>query len=180
MRRKHAIGIALFLVITSGWALLYRSDPHPSDRALIDYFHSHKLDFDRLVSMANEDSSVRAIYPDQVILEGYRIWPENTAEGFTRQRWSEYQGIFSRLNKYGINSFSRDSHTIHITASTGVSGLDDYESVVITKGYAYIPDAPPSLVESLDNMGFDSRGTHYKKIGENWYLYHDWGISKPE
>jgi hypothetical protein len=76
MRRKHAIGIALFLVITSGWALLYRSDPHPSDRALIDYFHSHKLDFDRLVSMANEDSSVRAIYPDQVILEGYRIWPD--------------------------------------------------------------------------------------------------------
>lgn len=130
--------------------------------------------------MANEDSGVRAIYPNQVILEGYRIWPKDTAEGFTRQRWIEYQRVFSKLKEYDIKGFSKDSHIIHIVASIGVSDLDDYESIVITKGYAYSPEDPPALVESLDNMGFNSRGTYYKKIGENWYLYHDWGISKPE
>lgn len=180
MRRKHFTGMALFMAITCAWVLLYRPDPHPSDEALIDYFQKHRLDFAKLVSMAHEDSEVRAIYPDYVMLEGYRIWPKNTEEGFTRRRRSEYQELFSKLKDYDIDGLSKDSKIIRIAASTGVSDLDGYESVVITKGYAYSPEDPHALVESLDDMGFNSRGTYYKKIGQDWYLYHDWGISKPE
>jgi hypothetical protein len=180
MRRNHLIGIGLFLAISLSWALLYSPNPHPSDEALIEYFQKHQLDFDRLVSMANEDSGVRAIYPDQVMLEGYKIWPKGTEEGFTKQRWSEYQRLFAKLEEYDIAGFSKDSNMIQISASIGVSDLDDYESIVITKGYAYSLKEPSALVGSLDNMGFNSRGTYYKKIGGHWYLYHDWGISKPE
>ena len=180
MRRNHFIGIALFLAITFGWAVLCRPNTHPSDQALIGYFRKHQLDFGRLARMASEDSAVRAIYPDHVMLGDYKIWPKDTGEGFTRQHWSEYQELFLRLKEYDIDGFSKDADVIHITASVGVSDLDDYESIVITKGYAYSSKEPPALVESLDNMGFDSRGTYYKKIGENWYLYHDWGVSKPE
>jgi len=180
MRRKHFIGVGFFLAITFGWSLLYHPSLHPSDGALVEYFQEHQPDFDKLVGMANEDSGVRAIYPSLVVLKGYKIWPNDTAEGFTQQRWGEYQSLFANLEAYDIGGFSKDSNIIHITASRGVSDLDDYESIVITKGYAYSPEEPSPLVESLDGMGFDSRGTYYKKIGERWYLYHDWGISKPE
>jgi len=129
--------------------------------------------------MANEDSNVRAIYSNQVMLNNYKMWPKDIEEGFTKQRWSEYQNVFAKLKEYHIDSFSKASG-VHIVASIGVSNLDNYESIVIEKGYAYslIEQAP--LVESLDNLGFDDEGTFYRKIGEHWYLYHEWGLSKPE
>jgi hypothetical protein len=60
------------------------------------------------------------------------------------------------------------------------SDIDGQDSIVISKGYAYSLKEPSLLVDSLDQMGFESKGTFYKKIDEHWYLYHDWGVSKPE
>ncbi|MFL6212056.1 MAG: hypothetical protein ACJ74W_24625 [Pyrinomonadaceae bacterium] len=130
--------------------------------------------------MAREDADMRAIYADQVMLANYKVWPINTGEGFTRQRWGEYQSLFAKLKGYDIDSLSKGASIIHIPASIVVSRSEDYESIVITKGYAYSLGEPVSLVESLNEMGFDSRDAYYKKIGEHWYLYHAWGVSKPE
>ncbi|MBK7706953.1 MAG: hypothetical protein IPJ30_14615 [Acidobacteria bacterium] len=66
------------------------------------------------------------------------------------------------------------------SASIGVSDIDEQESIVISKGYAHSLKEPSPLVDSLDEMGFESRGTFYKRIDEHWYLFHDWGVSKPE
>ena len=57
---------------------------------------------------------------------------------------------------------------------------DSYEYIVSEKGYAYSPTDPPGLVESLNGMGFESKGTFYKGIADHWYLYHEWGVGKPE
>jgi hypothetical protein len=181
MRKVHLIGAGLFVIAFWGSTLLCDSrPPHPTDKALTDYFNKHRTDFDRLVTMALEDGSLRAIYADEVMLSDYRIWPTRTAEGFSTGRWNEYQVLFARLSEYDIDSINKQSDQIQFTASIGVSPLDDLEDVVITKGYAYSVKEPAPLVGSLDEMGFDSVGTHYLRIGQYWYLYHDHGISKPE
>lgn len=114
------------------------------------------------------------------MLADYKVWPSSTKGRFTEQRRSEYQGLFAKLKEYEIDGFSKDSNIIHITASIGVSDLDDHESIVVTKGYAYSREDPSPIIGSLDSMGFDGGGTFYRKIGGNWYLYHKWGVSKPE
>lgn len=57
MRGKHLTGMVFFLVVTLGWALLFNPRLHPSDGVLIDYLKEHRVDFDRLVNMAQDDYS---------------------------------------------------------------------------------------------------------------------------
>ena len=57
---------------------------------------------------------------------------------------------------------------------------DSYEYIVSEKGYVYSLTEPPGFVASLNGMGFESKGTFYKKIADHWYLYHKWGVGKPE
>jgi len=113
------------------------------------------------------------------MLINYKIWPKDTEEGFTKQRWSEYQNVFAKLKEYHVNIFTKASG-VHISVSSDFSDTDDYGSIMIEKGYAYSLVEPAPLVESLDNMGFDNKGTYYRKIDEHWYLYHEWSVDEPE
>ena len=80
-----------------------------------------------------------------------------------------------------IKWVSRDFNRIKMSASVVVSSRDeDLQAIIIEKGYVYSLTEPTPLVDSLDAMNFDSRGTHYRRISEHWYLYHEWGVSKPE
>lgn len=130
--------------------------------------------------MALEDTSLLAIYPEQAMFTGYALWPKTAVEGFSNERWQEYQSVFARLSEYEIKFINKDGNRIHITASIGVRPLDDLEAIVLDKGYAYSLTEPAPLVSSLDEMGFESRGVYYRKISDHWYLYHEWGLSKPE
>ncbi len=180
MRKKHLIGAGLFVIAFLGSTLLFQPRTHPSDQDMIDYFNKHRTDFDRLVRMADEDDSVRAINPDHVILNNYGIWPKNTQEGFSNERWNEYQNVFARLSEYNVSFLHNMGDQIRIVASIDSSSLDNLEAIVIEKGYAFSIEEPAPLVSSLDEMGFESEGTYFRRIDKHWYLYHEWGISKPE
>ena len=180
MRKRHLIGAGFFVIAFLGSTLLYDPRPHPSDEALINYFNNHRSDFDRLVSMALEDSSVRAIYSESVMLDDYKVWPATTSEGFSSDRWNEYRSVFARLSKYKIDCLTKKRDRIHIIASGDSSPLPGLDTIVIVKGYVYAVEEPAPLVSSLDEMGFDSTGTFFRRIDQHWYLYHEWGISKPE
>jgi hypothetical protein len=130
--------------------------------------------------MALEDSSVRAIYSESVMLDDYKVWPATTSEGFSSDRWNGYRSVFARLSKYKIDCLTKKRDRIHIIASGDSSPLPGLDAIVIVKGYVYAVEEPAPLVSSLDEMGFDSTGTFFRRIDQHWYLYHEWGISKPE
>ena len=178
-RKKHLIGAGLFVIAFLGWALLYDPRPNPSDDALIDYFNQHRIDFDRLVSMANEDDSVRAIYGNEVMWNDGSIRRVSVADGVSTERWNEYRNVFARLNEYENNSITKRTDQLRISASIDVSELDNLESVVVVKGYAYSVSELTPLVDSLDNMA-GRMGSYYRRIDQHWYLYYDQGITKPE
>jgi hypothetical protein len=133
--------------------------------------------------MANEDSAVMSIHEDYVQLKGYNnnTWENDAQEGFSTKRWNEYKNLFKQLGSSSIHRVSKEGDILKFaSASIAVSDIDGQDSIVISKGYAYSLKEPSLLVDSLDQMGFESKGTFYKKIDEHWYLYHDWGVSKPE
>lgn len=182
MLRKHLFGICLFLFIAFGYTLFHLfNHPLAADKKLTADFVKHRANFEKLVQMANDDTNVMSVYKDLVLLNGYKGWRNDQQDGFSSKRLNEYKEVFKLLGSPYIHNISKEGDVIKIhSASIGVSRLDDYESIVISKGYAYSLKEPSPLVDSLDGMGFETNGTFYKKIDEHWYLYFDSGISKPE
>ena len=182
MWRKHLFGFGLFLFVFLGFTLFYLfNNPLAADKKLTADFVRHRANFEKLVRMANEDSGVMSVSKNYVLLNGYRSWQNDPQEGFSSKRWSEYKENFKQLGSPFIHNISKEGDVIKISsASIAVSRIDDYESIVVSKGYAYSLKEPSPLVDSLDRMGFESNATFYKKIDEHWYLYFDSGTSKPE
>src|SRR5438270_13449692 len=99
--------LLLTLLLASGvacdpWNL---DTPHPSDDVLIHNFQNNEADFNKLVSMSNEDSKVIRIAYDFTRLENNWAWPRPDSElGFSKQRWDQYRALFDKLGlKSGIS-----------------------------------------------------------------------------
>ncbi|MBK8812464.1 MAG: hypothetical protein IPN69_17280 [Acidobacteria bacterium] len=181
MGQKHLIGICFSVLILWACTSFFPYKPHVSDSKLIKSFYENRANFEKIVKMANEDSAVKSIYRDLVQLKGYNTWQNDTQEGLSTEPWNEYKNLFNQLGSSSIRRVSKEGDILKFaSASIAVSDIDEQESIVISKGYAHSLKEPSPLVDSLDEMGFESRGTFYKKIDEHWYLFHDWGVSKPE
>ena len=165
-----------------GGVIFLTHSPLISDKELTENFYKHKSNFERIVKMANEDSNVISVHKDYVSLTGYNTWENDSQEGFSTKRLNEYNELFKQLGSPFIFCVSKNSDIIEISPASVASAKEDENgvSLVISKGYAYSLKEPSPLVKSLDEMGFKTKGTYYKKISENWYLYFESGASKPE
>ena len=181
MWRKHLIGICLATLAFWGSIFVFPYKPLISDKELRENFYRHQSNFEKIVSMVSEDSEVMSVDETYVLLNGYKSWQGDTDEVFSTKRWNEYKVLFNQLGSPYVHSISKKDNVIDISSgSIAVSDIDEYESIVISKGYACSLNEPSTQVESLDELGFEGNGIYYKKIGGHWYLYFDWGISKPE
>ena len=183
---KYLIVVCLSLLASLSGIITFSSKSLTSDKQLTEHFYEHQASFEEVVKMANQDSSVRSISYDHVFLNDYETWENDNQEGFSTKRWKKYKELYKQIGLF-IHSISKEKEMLKISsASIAVSDkhpllIDKSESIVISKGYVYSLKEPAPLVKTLDNMGFDSNeGIYYKKIGEHWYLYFDWGVSKPE
>lgn len=164
-------GLAVVAVFLAG-PLFHRAGlderDHPSDQELEATFLKNEADFELLVRMAKEDSSVVRIAPDFTWLKTNAAWPRPLSElGFTSERWQEYRRLFSRLDlPAGILNYQPDS--IMFLAST--RGLLTGGS---SKGYVYSLKDPAPIVESLEHVSFKDSRIAYKRVKGHWYLFYE-------
>lgn len=148
--------------------------PHPSDGALESVFKDHEADFELLLSMSKADSKVMRIAPDFTWLVDDASWPRPKEKlGFSEERWNQYRQLFQKLKlRNGLLSYQDQGITYFLASSKGlVTGGSG-------KGYVYSEKELTPLSESLDKISTEllsksANGTVYKKIGPNWYLFHD-------
>jgi hypothetical protein len=174
MNRKLLIGFCLALVTLFGC-----KGKLTSDDELVRRFHEHRGSFEELVQVMNDDTNVRAVYKDHVVLDDTPLWRGDDQKGFTGTRWNEYIGRMNSLGSTTIHRISKEGDIIEIASgSIVVDEIPDSEGPLVTsKGYIYSSKEPSPLVESLDNPQMNPC---YKRIDGNWYLYYDSGVSKPE
>jgi hypothetical protein len=170
------------------------SSRHYSDRVLIERFDEHVPDFNRLANMAVEDAHIRIIGSSfvglvaadsglPIYLNKNEPWPRSESElGFTHQRWNEYRRLLKQLE---LGSWMRrtDGMTdvIFFAASVDFGPADGVGQVVTEKGYVYSPrPIRHSLTDSLDHVEITGPGVFFKKLDDNWYLYYEWSVAKPE
>jgi hypothetical protein len=138
---------------------------HPSDAVLIERFYRHQADFEKLVTMLDQDRDLVRITAKNVFLE----------KGATRQvpkeRHDEYRRLLELLQLNG--GIQRDKDGLILIAS--LKGIIIPNS---SKSYLYALTEPSPLVESLDHVVSNNRGDQrpvYKRISGNWYLdYESW------
>lgn len=180
MWRKHLIGICFSVLVFLGCTTLFPYRPLTSDKNLMADFYAHQADFERLAAMASDDTGVTSVSKFSVSLKDYKTWQNDDQTDFSNERWNEYKKLFKQLGNRKIYDISKHGDIIKIAdASSATSRIDDYRSIIISKGYAYSLNEPSNSAESLDEMGFESRGIFYKKIGEHWYLYHETFVTEP-
>ncbi len=175
---RFTLFLLLLLLITGVACNPFNLDtPHPSDDNLIRNFQRNDADFNRLVSMSNEDSKVIRIANDFTRLENNWAWPRPDSElGFSKQRWDEYRALFSKLGLESGLSREIDSKgpVIYLTAFS--KGMVNRGS---SKGYAYSEHDLSPVFDSLDKkpVELSKRQEHdvvYRQIKPHWYLSYDW------
>jgi hypothetical protein len=189
------VALLMFAIGVGTVALIKFSAPHASDSVLTRNFYDREVDFNLLVKMANEDSKVHIIgssfvdldnkddWPPSIYLHENEAWPRSEAElGFTKQRWDEYRSLFKRLNlESGMHRKHDMPDAIFFTASIDFSEIDEAETAVTEKGYVYSSKGIYySLTGSLDGIEINRPAIFFKKLNDNWYLYYEWSVSKPE
>lgn len=146
--------------------------PHPTDESLEENFYSHEADFDLLARMAIEDADMIRIAPDFTWHKESADGKKSKAEyGFSDERWNEYKQLFPKLGKNnGILNYQPDIILVIASSRGLVTGGS-------SKGYAYSPNEPSPILESLDNVSFkDSQkeiNIAYKRLKGNWYLFYE-------
>ncbi len=145
-----------------------------SDEALRARFLAHRVDFERLVVMTNEDSHLTRIAPDFTWLDDDGSWPRKNV-GISEQRWNDYKQIFREVGASdGIIKYSKPTLILFPITSIGSvpSGVE--------KGLAY-SEAPLSpVLKSLDERPSEEFWTGpdrnhvlaYKPIEDHWYIYY--------
>ncbi len=143
----------------------------PKDQPMVDHFYLHQTEFNTLVKMSDQDSKVIRIAPSFTRLEDNWAWPRSEVEiGFSKERWDEYRKLFEKVGSdSGI--YRQKDGSVDITAySFGlVTGGSE-------KGYAYLPNTPKNLVNSIDDSksSTESNVPIYRHITGNWYLFYSW------
>lgn len=178
MKPYIVIGFLLVLILASIY--FFSRSPFESDQSLIANFQRHRSSFEEIVRMMDEDSNVLSVYEEYVSIKGNPTWRGEREEGFSTKRWLEYKALFARLGSRYIYRASKDGAITHIDAATVATAEVDGDTIVISKGYAYSTKLLQPSKDTLDDMDFSTTRTFYRPIGDNWYLFFDYGISKPE
>ena len=181
-----ALAVTIFIVRPSRGEL-------GQDASLISNFKKHEAQFQHLAAMANQDLRIMLVRdsviglsesgtpPSYVYVYRDKSWPAEAQLLFSQERWREYLAMFGTL---GLRSMKRQAGVrgaVFFTAFVKVSELDNHEAAIVEKGYAYVPgNIETDLRDSLDNIHLNRPAIFYRKLQDQWYLYYQWSVSKPE
>jgi hypothetical protein len=153
MKLSHLFFVSLCVVALGVVIVIFaRSSRQTSDASLISNFKGHEAQFQHLAAMAMQDPQVLMVRDSAVSLyqEGAttpyvylykgKTWPALEAGiNFSELRWKSYRDAFQNIGLVGMERTRDLPGDVFFEASVQVSELDNDESAVITKGYAYIP-----------------------------------------
>ena len=151
------------------------SKTHMSDEVLRTRFLAHRVDFEKLVVMAQEDSHLTRIAPDFTWLDDDVAWPRKNV-GISEERWNDYRQAFRRVgDSEGIVKSNNPTRIMFPISTVGLAPSG------AAKGLVYSQEPLSPIMKSLDQRPPDkfwsgpdrSHVLAYKPIEEHWYIYYE-------
>jgi hypothetical protein len=145
-----------------------------SDEALRARFLAHRVEFEKLVAMANQDSHLTRIASDFTWLDDDVAWPRKNV-GISEKRWNDYKQLFREVgDSQGIAKGNNPARIMFPIFTVGSVPSGAEKGLV----YSQAPLSPvlKSLDESPPDKFWDGPGhAHvlvYEPIEEHWYIYY--------
>jgi hypothetical protein len=181
--RKKAfriVGIVCFSILAGISLLWWGSGPHqPSDAVLERRFNKERPDFDRLLTMMDEDRNMSRIAPDFTWRQDNVAWPRPESEwGISNERWNDYKRLFSKTGlDDGITKPEKSSDTLLEVWSWGlvVGGIRVSYLHCGPPRDGSVHTEPPCLQNKDSGRVEESSGDSYrfKKIAPDWYIFEE-------
>ena len=141
--------------------VFWKADPlqisEPSDESVIDLFHAHRTEFERLRQMVTED------------MHGKSLFSESNLENISPEvRRDEYKSLL-KISSGLFVAINYDKSVRFILARGGLMAIGPGW----VKGLQFLPDGAKLLgtrVESLDGSRRLSAGAYFREIEPNWFI----------
>ena len=136
---------------------------YPSDSLLEERFHSHRADFERLVTLFKEDRNLSTVGSEAA-------WVSfDVKANIQQQRLNAYRTLFNKLELKSIGRGEKSGNFYILTWKN-----DGFIIGGSSKLYIYAETPPSPLVDSLDGLARSGHDAYaFKKIADNWYLHLD-------
>ena len=131
--------------------------------------------------MAIEDD-IEGLYSNSVMLNDYKLWPEDGSDRFSWHRWYEYDALFKRLGTathHMLTTKASREWSMFPPRLLQPNPMRTTQIDSVKKATLSVQRLCRRQDDSLDGLGVDDLGITYRRIDEHWYLYHDCGIGKP-
>jgi hypothetical protein len=152
----HGLTAIISLFLLSG------CDRTPRDAKLREAFFANKDDFNKLVSMSQQDPTVTRIRFELTIMKKGSEFIKN--EGLSGDRWQEYRVLFKKLGlAEGLGRTQAYPSAILFYVYCEGSAID-----ADCKGFAYSETQLAPLATSLNTM---RPGYVFEQFYPNWYLF---------
>ena len=141
--------------------------PHQSDETMIQNFQSKQKQFERLISMVQNDIELRRVD------DNWTDPSDPSTIGISPSRIADYRKLFSECGiTRGFDGYHKEKEIIFIVSSFGLATGGS------SKGYAFKihPPPPEELVRSIDDYKPNNGRSYwiYRPIISNWYLYYEY------
>ena len=144
----------------------------PSDQYLEDNFRANRADFERLITIIQEDNQLIRVSKNGELPD---IAYQKNENIISKERLNEYQSLLNKVNVLNIrvdrdnkidnSNFSKIEFLVYESKGwmLGMGGTYKY--------YIFTQQPPERLSDSLDKLkSSGNEGFAYKKISENWYF----------
>jgi hypothetical protein len=157
--RVRLLGLTAFLLLA---LLLGCNRALVPDARLREMFYANREDFNKLISMSQQDERLVRISSDLTLMQTDSGVKRNV--GLSEERRQEYQLLFNKLGLSGGLERPQDfPSAILFYAHCEGSAID-----ADCKGFAYSERPLSPIEQSLDRM---RPGTVFEQIGPHWYLF---------
>lgn len=107
--RKCSLHIYFWVLLAIASLASCKALAHVSDEVLIEKFHSHQADFEKLVTMLEEDRGLVRLTAD-------RVFFKNDTTSISNERLAEYRRLLKLLTL--TDGITRDPDGLHLIVST--------------------------------------------------------------
>jgi hypothetical protein len=171
MKRMTAIFLSLFVVLSGIFLYVRASNTPPEEKKLIESFHAHRPDYERLRLMFQEDERLVRVSSSGVETIESPVMHTPPEGGFRTSRYNEYLGLLRQTG--GLSAFRRRGDDLGFGIGMWASGWAGNTRHVAV---CWLDKEPANQMLSLDNYYLTPkpRSPVFRHIEGNWYLWADW------
>jgi len=170
---KRTIVIFLSAVVVLGGIFLYvrASNTPPGEKKLVESFHAHRTDYERLRDMLQADEQLVRVASSGVETTESPVMHIPPEGGFPTSRYNDYLVLIKQIG--GISAFRRRGEHPEVGIGMWASGwAGNTRHVEI----CWLDQEPTNQTHSLDDYYLTPkpRSPVFRHIDGNWYLWADW------